>query len=214
MVGVATLAGCSSNKHGTTVAYDSGYTTTHGYVDTAYDDSHATPAYDRSTVVVNEGEDGTIYVPPPVSQTTKSTTVTSAPHTTTSYTPPRDTVHTTQTTTQVRPVSMRPSRSEITLDEMRQHVNNQSAIIVDAREPKHFSRGHVRGAINIPAGDEDAYMAKFRKDVAPDQLVIVYCGGPDCPAGDNVANYLSSQGYSNLRVYHPGWQQLSNTDLD
>ena len=254
VVCIATLAGCSSNKHGTTVAYDSGYTTTsHGYVATSYDDTYNTPAYDRGSVVVND-VDSTPYPPAPVTtQTTKSTTVTTPrttyqnttvqpepgttttytpprtthqsttvqtePRTATTYTPPRDTVYTTprntnQNNTQVRPVNMRTSRGEVTLDEFRQHVNNQSAIVVDAREPKHFSKGHVRGAINIPAGDEDAYMAKFRKDVPPDQLVIVYCGGPDCPAGDNVAKYLSSQGYTNLRVYHPGWQELSKTDLD
>jgi len=207
VVGIATLAGCSSNRyHGTTVAYDSGYTTSPSYVVTADDDTYTTPAYDRSSVVVTEIPDTTVYTTP----VTRSTTVTTTPRDTV-YGTPRNT---TQSSAQFRPVNLRTSRSEITLDEFRRHVNSQSAIIIDAREPKHFSKGHVRGAINIPSGDEDSYIAKFRRDVSPDQLIIVYCGGPDCPAGDNVATYLSSQGYTNLRVYHPGWQQLSNTDLD
>jgi rhodanese-related sulfurtransferase len=238
IAGIATLAGCANNKHhGTTVAYDSGYTTTsHGYVATSYDDTSITPAYDRSSMVVN---DTTFYTPPapsPAHTITPSPTVTTtaplpgatfqnntaktAPRAT-AYNAPRDTVYANpngpaqkHTQTSFRPVAMKPARHDLTLDEFRKHVQNQSAVIVDARLPKDFKKGHVRGAVNIPAGDEDAYLAKFQKDVAPDQLVIIYCGGPDCPAGDNVATYLSTQGFTNLRVYKPGWQQLSNTDLD
>lgn len=218
IIGVATLAGCSSNKHrGTTVAYDSGYIThNQGYVATSYDSSYTTPAYDRGDVVVHEGS-GTVYTTP-VGVETQTTTVQTAPRTIDNYRS-RDIVYanpgsTTRDDPQFRSVAMRTPRNEITLDEFRTHVNAQSAVIVDARLPREFRKGHVRGAINIPAGDEDAYMAKFRRDVSHDQLVIIYCGGPDCPAGENVASHLASQGYNNLRIYTPGWQHLSTTDLD
>jgi len=184
--------GCSSNRHDTVrVSYAKpGYSAPGNY----YTDSEYTdpaPAYDREYTA------------------TQTTSTYLAPHApTTSTSTPRVTA----TRTVAMPATT--GRHDITLDEFRGHVNNQSAIIVDAREPKHFNKGHVRGAINIPAGDEDAYMAKFRKDVGSNDLIIVYCGGPDCPAGDNVATYLNTQGFTNLRVYKPGWQQLSKMDLD
>lgn len=113
-----------------------------------------------------------------------------------------------------RPVSMPGPmiRYDISLGEFRRHVNDQTAVIVDARESSGFNRGHVRGAVNIPAGSESEYVDRLH-GVGFDELIIVYCGGPDCPAGENVAAYLASKGYTNVKVFKPGWQQLSQTDL-
>src|ERR1051325_10545949 len=75
-----------------------------------------------------------------------------------------------------------PSRYEITLDEIREHVRNNSAVIVDARSPEDFSHGHVRGAINVPSGDKEASIAKINNGVATQQIVIIYCASAQCPA--------------------------------
>lgn len=186
----ALAAGCSSNRHSTTrVSFaEPAYSTpeTYRYEET---DSEYLPSYDHSRTT----------------RTTQSISAPGAITTTTIDTPHYD----------ARTVAMSESRGidNVSLDEFRAHVKNNSAVIVDAREPKVFAKGHVGGAINIPAGDENAYIARFRKDVEPNDLIIVYCGGPDCPAGGNVATYLRSNGYTNVRLYEPGWQELSKTDL-
>lgn len=178
------VAGCSSTRQGAARV---------SYVEPAYPTGYTysdttytdiTPAHDRSQVTIE-------------------TTYRDA----TAGTMPSDHVET-------RRVAM-PSygRYDITLDELGQHVRNDTAVIVDARESKHFRRGHVRGAMNIPVGDEQAHLAALQKAAEPHDLIIVYCGGPDCPAGDNVAAFLNSQGFTNVRVYKPGWQELSKTDL-
>lgn len=99
---------------------------------------------------------------------------------------------------------------EITLDEFGRHLQNNTAVIVDARKPADFAQGHVRGAVNIPSGQEDLYMTRFNRELPNDQLIIVYCGGPDCPASDNVHDYFVGQGFKNVRVFHPGWQKLNS----
>lgn len=103
------------------------------------------------------------------------------------------------------------SRYDITLDELRGHLQNETAVIIDAREPEDFAESHVRGARNVPAQDKEAYMGKINGDVATSQFIIIYCDGPQCSAGDKVYDYAASQGFSNMRVFKPGWQTLASS---
>lgn len=181
------ITGCSSSKDRSTrvsyVEHDSP-STYHHAESVAADIS---PAFDRTPI---PADDSVHELPPPPKPTLPSEPLAA------------------------RTVAMpEAGRFEITFDEFRQHVRNNSAAIVDARLPKDFKKGHVRGAINIPAGSEERYMDKLRKDVYPDALIIIYCGGPDCPAGETVASHLTSHGFTNVRLYRPGWEHLSKSDL-
>ena len=103
------------------------------------------------------------------------------------------------------------SRYDITLDEFRGHLQNNTAVIIDAREPEDFALSHIRGAFNMPAEQKEAYMGEINRDVAMSQFIIIYCGGPECSAGDAVYDYATSQGFSNMRVFKPGWQTLASS---
>lgn len=100
-------------------------------------------------------------------------------------------------------------RYDITLEELRDHVQNNTAVIIDAREPDDFAEGHLAGAFNVPVQQKESYMARSFRDLPTDQFIIIYCGGPQCEAGDTVYDYATSQGFSNVRVYRPGWQSLA-----
>ena len=102
------------------------------------------------------------------------------------------------------------SRYDVTLDDIRGYVQNNAAVIVDARSPAAFGRGHLRGAINLPAGQTDAYFQPFSQSVSPDQLIILYCKGPHCDSADMVYEYLAARGYHNMRVFRPGWETLNS----
>jgi rhodanese-related sulfurtransferase len=102
------------------------------------------------------------------------------------------------------------ARHDINLEQIRQHVENRTAVLIDARSPENYANGHIRGAINLPAGTMHASFPKFKQDVAPDQFIIIYCASSTCGAGDMVYDYLATQGYTNMRVYKPGWQRLSS----
>ena len=104
----------------------------------------------------------------------------------------------------------RRSRYDITLDEFREHVQGGSAVIIDARSPEDFQRGHVRGAINVPSGHKESYIAQLKRDYPADQLIIIYCGSSQCHAGDSVYDYAASQGFTNMRVFKSGWKALSS----
>jgi len=103
----------------------------------------------------------------------------------------------------------RESPYSIGFDELRSHIKDRSAIIVDARTSDQFALGHVRGAVNIPAGIKENLRDRYLSNASPDQLIIVYCSSSSCNSSDMVAEQLMAQGFTNVRVFTPGWQVLS-----
>jgi 3-mercaptopyruvate sulfurtransferase SseA len=59
----------------------------------------------------------------------------------------------------------------------------------------------------------DAYLAKIRQNIAPDQLIIIYCVNRTCESSDMVYEFLETQGFTNMRVYTPGWQVLASAKM-
>lgn len=102
------------------------------------------------------------------------------------------------------------SRYDITREQIGEHVKNGSAVIIDARSPEQFAKGHVRGAVNLPAGQIDDYIGNVLDSVGTDQLVVIYCGGQWCDSGDMVYERLAQHGFTNMKVYKPGWMLLAS----
>jgi len=98
----------------------------------------------------------------------------------------------------------------ITLDQFREYVENNAAVVIDARGPAQFESGHVRGALNLPAGQVEADMAPVLTNVALGQLIIIYCSSSSCGSSDMVYEYLTDHGYTDVRVFRPGWQTLAS----
>ena len=66
-------------------------------------------------------------------------------------------------------------------------------IVLDARSPRDFDRGHVPGAINIPHRQLDAItIARLPKD----RLIVTYCDGIGCNASTNAALKLAELGFA------------------
>jgi rhodanese-related sulfurtransferase len=95
---------------------------------------------------------------------------------------------------------------DITLDQIQNHMRNNTAVLIDARSPESFARGHLRGAINVPSGQIETFVSQIKKNVSEDELIIIYCASSTCGAGTWSMN-TSGQGYTNMRVYKPGWRQ-------
>ncbi|HWL92102.1 MAG TPA: rhodanese-like domain-containing protein [Phycisphaerae bacterium] len=102
------------------------------------------------------------------------------------------------------------SAHEISHDDFRTLIQNQSALIIDARGPEQFAEGHVRGAINVPAGEMEDYAASKLQNVDRSQPIVLYCSSQTCHASEMVYEYLVGQGFTNMRVYSPGWLVLKS----
>ncbi|MBK1662819.1 rhodanese-like domain-containing protein, partial [Paracraurococcus ruber] len=64
-------------------------------------------------------------------------------------------------------------------------------VLVEARGPAAYARGHVPGALNLPHREiTEARLAGF----PPETLFVAYCAGPHCNAADQAALKLARLG--------------------
>jgi rhodanese-related sulfurtransferase len=78
-------------------------------------------------------------------------------------------------------------------------------VLVDARGPQAYARGHVPGAINIAHRTmTKERMAEFPRDT----LFVVYCAGPHCNGAHKAAVRLARLGYRVKEMIGglTGWQ--------
>lgn len=81
------------------------------------------------------------------------------------------------------------------------------AVVVDARPPRKFKKGHVRGSINIPATRFDAMAAQLPKNKKAE--LIFYCGGYKCPLSAKAGEKALFLGYTNIKLFqggYPAWK--------
>jgi rhodanese-related sulfurtransferase len=65
-------------------------------------------------------------------------------------------------------------------------------VLIDARSPTMFEKGHVAGAVNIPHGK---IIASRMEQYAKDTLFVTYCAGPHCNGASRAALRLAKLGY-------------------
>ena len=71
------------------------------------------------------------------------------------------------------------------------HRGEPGFVLIDARGPEAYARGHVPGAVNIPHGK----IIASRMGIYPPQtLFVVYCAGPHCNGAARAAVRLAELG--------------------
>jgi rhodanese-related sulfurtransferase len=80
---------------------------------------------------------------------------------------------------------------------------SDKAVIVDARPPRKYNKGHIPGAINVPT----TRFATMQHLLPTDKTVelIFYCGGYECPLSRDAADKAKALGYINLKLYQAGY---------
>jgi rhodanese-related sulfurtransferase len=82
-----------------------------------------------------------------------------------------------------------------------------SLILIDARLPTDFQKGHIGEAINIPPYStvEECKKAVGEKD--REQLIVVYCQSKSCLYAESVIVMLRSAGFSRVEYFKGGWME-------
>ncbi len=70
-----------------------------------------------------------------------------------------------------------------------------------------FNTKHIPGSINISTAEACQEM------LDPDDLIVVYCSGPDCIASVNVYHALEANGYTKVMRYAGGIQDWEEAGL-
>ena len=91
--------------------------------------------------------------------------------------------------------------ADISVNEVNKLAQSKSAVIIDVNGDESFKAGHVPGALNF-AAIEDNFAASLPKK--KDALIIAYCGNPKCGAYLKAAKAAQKLGYTNIKHMSAG----------
>ncbi len=93
-----------------------------------------------------------------------------------------------------------------------EHVQNGSAILIDARDPHEYEAGHIPGALLLPASEFNEYFQAEGEALPRDYPLVVYCQGGDCEESHEVLQELENEGFQELYSYIEGWNGWKKTN--
>ncbi|MDZ7724956.1 MAG: rhodanese-like domain-containing protein [candidate division KSB1 bacterium] len=103
-----------------------------------------------------------------------------------------------------QPVSV--SRSDL-----KQMIQKDACLILDARLPDAYNDAHIPGAVNIPF--ERLGMVYDKIQTLPkEKWLITYCDSPECDLGELLADELYNLGYEYVGYYKSGIEEWKQTE--
>ena len=108
---------------------------------------------------------------------------------------------------------------EISTEQLRGVLLDQSAVVLDARPFREYAISHIPGAVNV-AAKPGVPLSSYVSDVAEigrilngrkGTALVLYCNGPHCGKSKRLADELIAAGYTNVRRYQlgiPVWRAL------
>jgi len=87
--------------------------------------------------------------------------------------------------------------------QVRRLLDQGRALLLDARDPGQYAKGHIPGAINVPY-EKPGEAESAIENLPEDKVLICHCEGPPCDLGELLAWELTSRGLEGVAVYHEG----------
>jgi rhodanese-related sulfurtransferase len=104
------------------------------------------------------------------------------------------------------------SKGGISLRQLHHLIATKTAVVIDARNPEAYEKGHVPSAINVPFLNMFDYIAAL-SSMPTDTLIIVYCEGINCELSSNLAASLKSMSFTRIFIYQDGIEGWQNANL-
>ncbi|MDT8271563.1 MAG: rhodanese-like domain-containing protein [Desulfomonilia bacterium] len=96
-------------------------------------------------------------------------------------------------------------RMDIPLDEAIQAFRQGDVVFLDARTPREYAQGHIKGARLLPFDEVEEYVIEATQDLSVETLIVTYCDGEACMLSHDLALYLRGFGFEHVRVLVNGW---------
>jgi rhodanese-related sulfurtransferase len=103
--------------------------------------------------------------------------------------------------------------AEVSLQEALYLYRKKGTIFADARHPTDFGAGHIKGAVNLYAADQDAWLPGFLSATDPDTVIVTYCDGESCHLARQLAELLYFNGFNHVRYLKNGWTRWHDRGL-
>ncbi|QEZ89960.1 putative rhodanese-related sulfurtransferase (multiple rhodanese domains) [Aliarcobacter cibarius] len=94
---------------------------------------------------------------------------------------------------------------------IKSYLENNSALLVDARPNAKFMQETILGSISIPDTEFDKLVGRF--PINKDEKIVTFCAGFDCEKSNIVAEKLYNLGYKNVSVYAGGLPEWKKAGL-
>lgn len=94
----------------------------------------------------------------------------------------------------------------ISLAQAKALYDSLGADFIDAREAHEFGPGHIPGAYNLTQGQfAGSTTPEVIEIMDPTRPVVIYCGGGNCHASENVAILLQQSGFTSIHIMVDGF---------
>jgi rhodanese-related sulfurtransferase len=99
----------------------------------------------------------------------------------------------------------------ITRDELTVAIGAGTVTVLDALGGEYYAKQHLPGALALVPTDVDAQAAALLPN--RDAAIVTYCSNLACPNSGQVADRLTTLGYTNVRKYREGIQDWVEAGL-
>jgi len=86
-------------------------------------------------------------------------------------------------------------------------LHDRGIAFIDSRGKGLYGRGHIPGATNLLSHQVQEDLSEF---VGPNDEVVFYCGGPDCPLSANSSAMAVALGYTKVYYFAGGFTAWVN----
>lgn len=105
---------------------------------------------------------------------------------------------------------------EVDLPTVRQWIDSNAIVLIDARSRVFWRLGHLPGALSLPHDDFARALPDFlsRLRSADSRPIVVYCEDSHCLDGENVARRLGAVlSPMTIQIFRGGWKEWEEFDL-
>ena len=95
----------------------------------------------------------------------------------------------------------------VSLKQIKEAYKSGAALLVDARDPEFFERGHIPGAVSLPVRDFDSVFPRLEEQLRAAPRVITYCDGASCEMSVELTEKLLFAGLEYIEIFTGGIQQ-------
>jgi len=97
---------------------------------------------------------------------------------------------------------------EVGLAAFRTLLKSPHLLLIDARIPESYAKGHIAGAINIDGNAAEAEIPRILQ-LPQERIVVIYCDGGECELSHHVAETMKKFGFGPIFIYTGGWAEWS-----